>query len=176
MRLQVVEGPLCGLAQEVLHLGEDLLDRVEVRAVGRKEKEPCPSRSDRGTDSVVLVAAEVVEDDDVARLQRWNQNLIDIGPEALAVDWTIENPWGLDTITPQGGEEGHCLPVTVRDLCREPAAPRAPTSDWSHVGLGPGLVDEDESPWIKKSLIFLPACPLAGDVRPILLAWQHAFF
>jgi len=50
---------------------------------------------------------------------------------------------GLDTITPQGGEEGHCLPVTVRDLCREPAAPRAPTSDWSHVGLDPGFLDED---------------------------------
>ena len=45
--------------------------------------------------------------DDVARLQRWGQKLIDIGPEALAVDWTIENTLGLDTIPPQGGEEGH---------------------------------------------------------------------
>jgi hypothetical protein len=46
------------------------------------------------------VATEIIEDDDVARLQRWGQSLIDIGPEARAVDSTIENPWDLDKITP----------------------------------------------------------------------------
>jgi len=112
----------------------------------------------------------------IARLQRWGQNLIDIGPEALAVDWTIENPWGLDTITPQGGEEGHCLPVTVRDLCREPPAPRAPTSDGSHVGLDPGFIDEDETGRINPRLIFFPTRPAARHVGAILLGRQHAFF
>src|ERR1700724_718969 len=99
-----------------------------------------------------------------------------IGPEALAVDWTIETPWGLDTITPQGGAEGHCLPVTVRDLCREPAAPRAPTSDWSHVGLDPGFIDEDETGRINPRLIFFPARAAARHVGAILLGRQHAFF
>ena len=122
------------------------------------------------------MATEIIEDDDVARLQRWGQNLIDIGPEALAVDWTIENPWGLDTITPQGGEEGHCLPVTVRDLCREPPAPRAPTSDWSHVGLDPGFIDEDETGRINPRLIFFPTRTAARHVGAILLGRQHAFF
>ena len=125
---------------------------------------------------MVCAATEIIEDDDVARLQRWNQNLIDIGPEALAVDWTIENPWGLNTITSQGGEEGHCLPVTVWDLCREPPAPRAPASDWSHVGLDPGFVDEDETGGINPHLIFFPARAATRHAGAILLGRQHAFF
>ena len=102
--------------------------------------------------------------------------IVHIGPEALAVDWTIENPWGLDTITPQGGEEGHCLPVTVWDLCREPPASRAPTSDGSHVGLDPGFIDEDETGRINPRLIFFPTRPAARHVGAILLGRQHAFF
>ena len=51
------------------------------------------ARPDGAARRLALVATEIIEDDDVARLQRWGQSLIDIGPEALAVDWTIENPW-----------------------------------------------------------------------------------
>ena len=54
------------------------------------------ARPDGAAHRLALVAAEIIEDDDVARLQRWGQSLIDIGPEARAVDWTIENPWDLD--------------------------------------------------------------------------------
>ena len=59
-------GTFGGLAQEMLELGEDLLDRVEVRAVGRQEEEPCAPCTDRCSDRRLLVAGEVVHDDDVA--------------------------------------------------------------------------------------------------------------
>jgi hypothetical protein len=58
------------------------------------------ARPDGAARRLALVATEIIEDDDVARLQRWGQSLIDIGPEARAVDSTIENPWDLDAITP----------------------------------------------------------------------------
>jgi hypothetical protein len=58
------------------------------------------ARPDGAARRLALVATEIIEDDDVARLQRWGQSLIDTGPEARAVDWTIENPWDLDAITP----------------------------------------------------------------------------
>ena len=160
----------------MFQFGEDLFDGVEVGGIGRQEQKPGSASPDGAAHCLALVATEIIEDDDVARLQRWSQNLIDIGPEALAVDWTIENQWGLDTITPQGGEEGHCLPVTVRDLCREPPAPRAPTSDGSHVGLDPGFIDEDETGRINPRLIFFPARAAARHVGAILLGRQHAFF
>src|SRR5580692_8020178 len=173
----------------MFQFGEDLFDGVEVGGIGRQEQKPGSASPDGAAHRLALVATErstpdapggrrVIEDDDVARLQRWGQNLIDIGPEALAVDWTIENPWGLDTITPQGGEEGHCLPVTVRDLCREPPAPRAPTSDGSHVGLDPGFIDEDEEDEtgrINPRLIFFPTRAAARHVGAILLVRPHAF-
>src|SRR3982074_827183 len=111
---------------------EDLFDGLEVGGMGRQEQKPLSASSDGAAHCLALVATEIIEDDDVARLQRWSQNLIDIGPEALAVDGTIENPWGLDTITPQGRQKVHFLPVTVLNLCRAPPAPCAPTSDGSH--------------------------------------------
>ena len=33
-----------------------------------------------------FVTAQIIQDDDVTGLQRWQQELLDMGPEALAVD------------------------------------------------------------------------------------------
>jgi len=41
-----------------------------------------------------------------------------------------------------------------------------------HVGLGPGLVDEDQPPGIDPALIFAPPGPPPGNVRSILLAGE----
>jgi hypothetical protein len=45
-----------------------------------------------------------------------------------------------------------------------------------HVGLGPGLVDEDQASRIKPALVLLPLRPSPGDIGPILLAGAQAFF
>jgi hypothetical protein len=58
----------------------------------------------------------------------------------------------------------------------KPLSTQTPSAQRRHVGLGPGLIDEDEPPRIDLALIGLPARPLAGDVRPVLLAWQNGFF
>ena len=86
----------------MFQFGEDLFDGVEVGGIGRQEQKPGSASPDGAAHRLALVAAKIVEDDDVARkLQRWGQKLIDIGPEALAVDWTVKNRLqGLDTITP----------------------------------------------------------------------------
>jgi len=36
------------------------------------------------------MTAEVVHDHDVAGAKRGDEDLLDIGPEALTVDWTVE--------------------------------------------------------------------------------------
>jgi hypothetical protein len=58
----------------------------------------------------------------------------------------------------------------------EPLADRRPPPQRRHVGLRPGLVDEDETRWIKPALIFLPLRPSPSDLRPELFGGQHAFF
>ena len=85
-----------GLSHEMFQFGEDLFDGVEVGGIGRQEQKPGSASPEGAAHRLVLVATEIIEDDDVARLQRWGQNLIDIGPESSSPSWTIENPWGLD--------------------------------------------------------------------------------
>jgi hypothetical protein len=48
----------------------------------------------------------------------------------------------------------------------EPLADRRPAPQWCHVGLGPGIVDEDEASRIKPALIFLPLLASPGDRGP----------
>jgi hypothetical protein len=45
-----------------------------------------------------------------------------------------------------------------------------------HVGLGPGLVDEDEPPRIDPRLTRSPPLTPPGDVRPVLFGCAKAFF
>ena len=153
----------------MLELGKDLLDRVQIGRVGRQKQQPCPDRSDSGTDGAALVAAEIVDDDDIAPLQCRQQDALDIGSEAFPIDGSIEKPGGLDTVAAQCRKDGHGLPMTVRDLGRQALPARTPATQRGHVGLGPGLVDEDQARWINPVLVLFPAHPAARDVRAVLL-------
>ena len=41
------------------------------------------------------MAAEIVHDDDIAGLERWNELLLDVGAEAFAVDRAVEDAWAV---------------------------------------------------------------------------------
>ena len=122
------------------------------------------------------MAAKVVEDDNVARFERRDQELFDVSEEASAVDRTVEDGGGVDPVMAERGEEGQRLPMTMWNFGAQPLAPATAAMSARHVGLGPGLVDEDEPPGIKPPLITLPACPPTRHVAPVLLGRQHAFF
>ena len=69
----------------MLELGEDLLDRIKVGAVGRQEQEMRSSGADGAAGRLALVTAEVVEDDDLAFCQGGRLHFPDIGREELTV-------------------------------------------------------------------------------------------
>ena len=71
-----VDGSLGGLSEQGLEFGEGELNRVEIGRVRRQEEERRAARLDELTDLVSLVAAEVVEDDDVARGQRRGEDAL----------------------------------------------------------------------------------------------------
>ena len=79
-----------GLSQQVLELGEDLLDRVQVRRVFRQEEELGAGRAYELAHRFAFMAAKIVHDDDVAGAKRWDEDLFNIGSEALTVDRTVE--------------------------------------------------------------------------------------
>ena len=165
-----------GLSQQMLELGEDLLDGVQVGGVFRQKEELGPSRADELAHGFAPVTAKIVHDDDVARPKRWQENPLDIDSKALAVDWTLKKPRRLDPIVSQRGQEGRGLPAAVRDLGDKPAAARRPSPQRGHIGLGPGLVDEDQALRLDAVLIFCPLRPPARDVGAVAFASHHAFF
>jgi len=121
-------------------------------------------------------ASTHVHDDDVAGPKRGDKNLLDIGSKTLAVDRTVKQPWGFDPVVAQRGQEGRRLPVTVRNLGLEPHAEWRPSSQRRHFGLGPCLVDEDQTLRLDVVLIFGPLHPPSCDVGTIALPSHHGFF
>jgi len=113
-----VEGARGGFSQDGFELGEHLLDRAEVRRVFGREDEAGAGGADRLSRRLCFVRAQIVEDDDVARLERGDEELFDIGEEALAVDGAVEQARRVDAVVAQGGEEGRGLPATVREPLR----------------------------------------------------------
>jgi len=172
----VLDGPRLGLSHEVLELGEELLDGVQVRAVGRQKEHVGSGLPDGASCRLAFVAAEIVEDHDIAFGKGRRQYLLDVEGEELPVDGAIDDPRGIDAIDPQGCDEGERLPVPVRNSRRQALSPRSPAAQRRHIGLDPGLIDEGEPFRIDAMLVGLPSLPLASDVRPILLGRQNAFF
>jgi hypothetical protein len=82
-----------------------------------------------------LVGAEIVEDDDVARLEGRREDLFAIGAEAFAVDGPVEQAGRVDAVVAQGGEKRRGLPAAMRNLVDEAlglsAPSRAAGSCWS---------------------------------------------
>ena len=62
-----------------------------------------------------FVGFEIVEDDDVSRLQSRHEELIDIGAETLAVDGSVKQAGRVDAVVAQGGEERRGLPLALAE-------------------------------------------------------------
>ena len=169
-------GSFLGFPQEPFELSEELLDGVEVGGVWRQKEEPCAGLSDGLANRLSLVAAEVVHDDDVAGGEGRDQQLTHIGGEPLPVDRPVEHEGGVYAVVAQRRDEGHGAPVAVRGLGDQGLAPCAPAVGPDHVGLGPGLIDEDQPPRVNLALMALPPRPAPGDVGAVLFAGVHGFF
>lgn len=135
-----------------------------------------PRRSDGLADGVAFVRAEIIHDDDVARLQRRQKYLLDVGAKALAVDWAVEQARRRQAIVAQGGKERECFPATMRHLIAQPPTALGPTAQRRHVRLGPGFIDEYELRRVDGGLALTPLRASAGNIRPVLFAGEHAFF
>jgi hypothetical protein len=164
------------LSEQGFELGEDLLDGVEVGGVFRQEDDAGSDIPDRPPHRLSFLGAEIVEDHDVARLQRRHEELFDIGVEALAVDGPVKQAGRFDAVVAQGGEESRGLPFALRDLVDEPLAPWRPATQARHIGLRPGFIDEDQPPGVGEPLTGSPSFAVATDVRAILLACDKRLF
>ncbi|MET4360263.1 hypothetical protein ABIB06_000837 [Bradyrhizobium sp. LB8.2] len=110
----VLDGALLSLPHPMLDLGEGLFDRVEVGGVWRQVPEPGASGLDHLPDSFRLVASKIVENDDIALAQGWQEKVLNIGAEAFAVDRPVEDAGCRELVVAERAEEREGTPVTVR--------------------------------------------------------------
>jgi hypothetical protein len=94
----------------------------------------------------------------------------------MAVDRPVEDARRGKPIAAQRTEEGQRAPVAMRGEAAQTLAARPPTPERSHVGLDPGLVDEDQPPRIETALPASPALPSSRDVGTCLLKGEQRFF
>jgi hypothetical protein len=110
-----------------------------------KEQQDCSNVLDCPTHGGLFMRGQIIHDDDIAGFQSRHQDLFNVGEEQLAVDCTVEYAGGDQTIRGQGSNESRSLPVTLRRGVDQPGAALGAPARADHVGLGPGLVDENQS-------------------------------
>jgi hypothetical protein len=122
----VLEVPWSRGPEERFQFGEGQFDRIEIRAVGRKESQVRARLLDGDPDLGLLVDDEVVEHDHIARPQGGHQHLLDIGEETHVIDGPIEHRRGSHALEAEGGDDRVRLPVAARRVIVEPRAARTP--------------------------------------------------
>ena len=170
------DGARCGVARQVLELGEDLFDRVQIGRILGQEEQLGACRSDGAANGLAFMAAEIVHDHQIAWPEGGDQHFLDIGFEAFGVDRAIEQPWRLNAIMTKRGEEGQSFPVAIRNLGHEPLPAPRPSPERRHVGFRPGLVDEDQALRIDLALPVRPLDAPARDVGSVAFAGDEGFF
>lgn len=169
-------GTLVGFSEQGFELGEGLLDRIEVRAVGRQQEAMGAGISKGSADGLAFVTAEIVEHDDVAGAQGRDEELGHPGKEHPPVDRAVDDAGSDDPLDAQSGQERHGRPTAVRNAPDQALPARGAAVRSGHVGLGPGLVDEDQTFGIDASLIAPPPGALTRDVGSFLLGGAQSFF
>lgn len=118
----------------------------------------------------------MIPDHDVAGPEEGCQLLLDIGAKAFVVDRAVEDAWRGEPVAAQRAEKGQRVPVAMWGEAAQALPFRSPAAQRGHVGLDPGLVEEDEPSWIEAALPRAPALASAGDVGARLLKSEQRFF
>lgn len=140
------------IALQPFELGEDLFDRIEIRTIGRQKDHSGTDRTNGPASSIALVAAEIVEHDDIASLKCRNQELLDIGLETASVDRSVEYAACRDPVVTQSGEKGQCLPVNVGDLGPQSLTFATAAVRARHVGLQGRYPPVWAVPWVRGTI------------------------
>ena len=126
-----------------------------------------------------LLWAEVVQDDDVALLQRWDELGAHVGLEDRAVHRRVDDPRRGQGAAAQPGDERLGLPMAKGGLGAKALAPLAASARPGHLGVGSRFVDEHQPMRLGPHLglsFSLPRLARLTHVGPIAFAGLKAFF
>jgi hypothetical protein len=150
--------------------------RVEVRRVGRQEQHGCAGSLNGPAGFMSFVGRQVIQDDGVARAQRWAEDLLDIGLEGLCGHGSVEQHGCGQACETEACHKGCGLPMPMRHTRAQALATRGTTPQSGHLGTGAGFIDEHQAQGIEIRLAVKPGCASRGDIRPILFGGVRGFF
>jgi hypothetical protein len=124
--------------------GKGLLDRVQIRTIGRQEQEPGASLLQTFRRSHTLVDREVVEDDHITFRQCGRQLRLDVDVKRQAGNRAIDDPWRAQFVATQPGEEGVGLPMPEGSAHAETLALTRTAAQADHLGVDVCLVEKHQ--------------------------------
>ena len=127
-----------------LELGKGHLNRVEIWTVWRKEQEPGAALLQDRLSFAALVAGEVIENDNIARLQCGSELGLDIGVEDHPVHGFVDNPRRGHAITSQAGDEGLSSPMTKGRFGMQPSPSACTPAQPCHLGGRACFIEKDQ--------------------------------
>jgi hypothetical protein len=163
-------------SQERFELAERELDRIEVRTVGRKKPQVRPGLLKGHPDVGVLVHREIVEHDDIAGLERRDQDLFDVGEKTRTIDRPIKHGWRPESLEAERRDHRMRLPVAAGGVIGEPRAARAPAVATQQIGRDAAFIEKDVPPPVAERQPLTPAAPRSRDVRATLFVGVDRFF
>ena len=125
------------------------------------------------------MSGQIVDDDDVAFFEGWDELGLDIGFEDSAVHRRIDDKGRGEGAATQSGDKGLGLPMAERGFGPEAPALQATSAQARHFRRGSGLVEEDQPLRLEPH----PGLPLSApflsrlaDIGAIAFAGQKRFF
>src|SRR4051794_4652116 len=88
-----------------------------------------------------LVCREIVHHDDVARLERRHEDLRYVSLERRPIHGTVKDHRRSHAGRPERADEGHRLPMAMRERCETALTARRAAIEPGHLGRGSRLVD-----------------------------------
>ena len=113
--------------------------------------------------------------DDVAWLQRRNQELLDVAAEDRPIDRSLDDARLGQRIDPERSKECERAPAPIGREAKKTLSFWGPTADRRHGGLDPGFIDEDEPCRIEARAHPSPSLAPSGDVGALLLSREERF-
>ena len=165
-----------GLAQDRLQLRKRQLNRIEVRTVFRQKPELRADGFDRSSHRGALVTREVVHDDDVARRERWRQDLLDVGQKTGAVDRAIKHGRRGEACHAQRPEKRRGVPAAIRRVVGDPGAGQPAAIAANQIGPHTTLIEKHEARGIERRRRGAPDRAGAADVSAIVFRRVYRFF
>jgi hypothetical protein len=144
--------------------------------VWRKEHEAGAGALDRRPGAADLVGRQIVQDDDIARREGGCEEGLGIGCEGVAVHRPVDDHGCREAAEAQARDQRGGLPMAMRNRGATSLAARAAPAQPSHLGGGPGLVDEDELRRVELGLEIEPGLAACGYVLARLLAGVRRLF